>query len=279
MRRIFLLLLACVAGVSLVVAQKTVPLSVRTPVPNRNLSSLLKFSQWNALFPHRNKIYTYKAFLQAVSYFPEFLADKKADVRKRELAAFLANIAQETSGGWAEAPGGYFKWGLYYVEEQRDSTMNPYTDVSKKMYPPVGGRSYHGRGPKQLSWNYNYGQFSEAWFGSKDSLLNHPELVAEDPALCFASAIWFWMTPQFPKPSCHDIMTGRWLPTENDKSKGRIPGFGATVNVINGGLECGKGSDLPKTVDRYAYYRFFCNYFRVLPGENVECTNQLAFGM
>jgi hypothetical protein len=131
-RRIFVLLLACMAGVSLVVAQKPVPLSVRTPVPNRNLSSLLKFSQWNALFPHRNKIYTYKAFLQAASYFPEFLADKKADVRKRELAAFLANIAQETSGGWAEAPGGYFKWGLYYVEEQRDSTMNPYTDVSKK---------------------------------------------------------------------------------------------------------------------------------------------------
>jgi hypothetical protein len=36
---------------------------------------------------------------------------------RRELAAFLANIAQETSGGWNDAPGGYYKWGLYFIEE------------------------------------------------------------------------------------------------------------------------------------------------------------------
>lgn len=248
-----------------------------------SVSRLLNAKKWNELFPNRNgktkpDFYSFKAFVTAAAYFPEFLSAKNQTIQKRELAAFLANIAQETSGGWNEAPGGYFKWGLYFTEEKQDSLKNLYADYSKKAYPPVEGVSYKGRGPKQLSWNYNYGQFSEAWFGSKDSLLHHPDLLTKDAVLSFASAIWFWMTPQFPKPSCHDIMTGTWKPTENDIAKGRVAGFGATVNVINGGVECGFGKDMEKTSYRYAYYRYFCQYFRVTPGENITCTTQTPFG-
>lgn len=279
MKRILVSLCACWLLLNGLWAQNDpIPFSQRNPANAKQLKQFLNTGRWQALFPHRNSLYSFEAFVKAAGYFPDFLSEKDPVLRKRELAAFLANIAQETSGGWKEAPGGYFRWGLYYIEEQRDSTMNPYTDFSKKTFPPVDGRSYHGRGPKQISWNYNYGQFSQAWFGTKDSLLNHPELVSGNAVLSFASAIWFWMTPQFPKPSCHDIMTGHWNPTENDKQKGRTPGFGATVNVINGGLECGKGTDQDKTLDRYAYYRYFCRYFRVDPGENVECGNQTPFG-
>jgi len=159
-----------------------------------------------------------------------------------------------------------------------DSTKNRYADYTKQKYLPVPGKSYMGRGPKQLSWNYNYGQFSEAWYGTKDSLLLYPERLAQDPVLSFASAIWFWMTPQFPKPSCHDIMTGNWSPTPKDIQKGRLPGFGATVNVINGGVECGNGTELDKTGNRYRYYQYFCHYFQVSPGENISCDNQKPFG-
>lgn len=253
------------------------------------LTGLLSDAKWNELFPNRHgrrsktpaktsaDFYSFKSFVAASGYFPGFLTGNPT-TQKRELAAFLANIAQETSGGWAEAPGGYFKWGLYFVEEMEDSTRNLYADYTKKNYPPVPGKSYMGRGPKQLSWNYNYGQFSEAWYGTKDSLLLHPEWLAHNPVLSFASAIWFWMTPQFPKPSCHDIMTGNWKPTPNDLQKGRVPGFGATVNVINGGVECGTGTELAKTSYRYQYYLYFCNYFRVSPGENISCNNQKPFG-
>jgi hypothetical protein len=129
-----------------------------------------------------------------------------------------------------------------------------------------------------LSWNYNYGQFSEAWFGNKDSLLDHPDLLEKNPVLSFASAIWFWMTPQPPKPSCHDMMVGKWIPSADDSLKGRLPGFGATVNVINGGVECGLGTDAEKTAYRYKYYLYFCKYFRVEPGENIRCTTQVPFG-
>jgi hypothetical protein len=256
----------------------------KTPV-----TSYLNETKWNELFPYRYgryakkqkkntpDFYSFKAFVTASRVFPEFLTGNPV-TQKKELAAFLANIAQETSGGWAEAPGGYFKWGLCFLEEKQDSVINIYADFTKKNYLPVAGKAYFGRGPKQLSWNYNYGQFSEAWFGSKDSLLQHPEKLSKDPVLSFASAIWFWMTPQYPKPSCHDIMTGKWQPTENDLQKGRVPGFGATVNVINGGVECGTGKDMEKTTYRYRYYQYFCNYFNVLPGENISCSNQKPFG-
>lgn len=257
-----------------------------------NLTKYLSAKTWNELFPNRHGIhlntalnsdsdfYSFKTFVQAAKLFPAFIAEGNDTIQKRELAAFLANIAQETSGGWEQAPGGYFKWGLYFLKEQpaTSSSLNIYNDTSKKDYPGVVGKYYYGRGPKQLTWNYNYGQFSEAWFGDKNVLLNDPDLIAKDPLLSFSSAIWFWMTPQFPKPSCHAIMTGKWIPTQDDTDKGRLPGFGATVNVINGGVECGTGKDLEKTTYRYEYYKYFCNYFKVSFGNNVECTNQIPFG-
>jgi hypothetical protein len=111
-----------------------------------------------------------------------------------------------------------------------------------------------------------------------DTLLRHPERIAQDPVLSFASAIWFWMTPQKPKPSCHDIMVGNWVPTDDDIVKNRMPGFGSTVNVINGGVECGMGTASERTALRYAYYRYFCDYFKVSPGENIDCDHETPFG-
>ncbi|MEO0065771.1 MAG: hypothetical protein RI983_1097 [Bacteroidota bacterium] len=49
-------------------------------------------------------------------------------------------------------------------------------------FTPVQGKSSHGRGPIQLSWNYNYGMFSKQVLGNKDSLLNKPELLVLDYA-------------------------------------------------------------------------------------------------
>jgi hypothetical protein len=270
---------------------KTKPL--KESVNNNNTTNVTKYlneEKWGKLFPNRYSIglkdsinknpdfYSFNTFVAVVKIFPSFLSDGNDSTQKRELAAFLANIAQETSGGWETAPGGYFKWGLYFLEEGDSGHLNTYNETSKRNYPGVEGKYYYGRGPKQLTWNYNYGQFSEAWYGSKDTLLQHPELLSRDPILSFASALWFWMTPQFPKPSCHDIIIGKWTPTSADIQNGRLPGFGATVNVINGGVECGSGKDTPKTKYRYQYYQFFCNYFQVSPGDNISCANQRPFG-
>ncbi|KUY19765.1 chitinase [Elizabethkingia miricola] len=272
-------------------AQKAQSKSLQHIVDNNSsqrIARLIDAKTWNKLFPNRNNIqgkdskhqdfYSYQAFIKAAAHFSTFLNEGSVEDQKRELAAFLANIAQETSGGWNDAPGGYFAWGLYFIEENNKGNGNNYTDISKTAYPPTEGQAYYGRGPKQLSWNYNYGQFSEAWFGDKNVLLKNPGLLAQDNVLSFASAIWFWMTAQAPKPSCHDVMTGKWKPTEKDIESGRIPGFGTTVNIVNGGIECGQGKPLPKTQYRYEYYQYFCKYFGVKPGENITCSNQKPFG-
>lgn len=255
-----------------------------------NLSKYLSKKLWDQLFPHRagkgpntfsskqDDFYSFKAFVAAARKFPQFLGEGPDSLRRRELAAFLAHVAQETSGAWEEAPGGYQAWGLYYKEEQHCQQGCPaYSVVTiANNYPPVAGKSYHGRGPLQLSYNYQYGQFSEAYFGDKQVLLNNPDMLTEDPVLAFSSAIWFWMTPQAAKPSCHHIMNGTWVPTATDIAKGRLPGFGATLNVINGGVECGR-PPLKETQQRYDYYRYFCRILKVSPGENVECTDERPF--
>jgi hypothetical protein len=254
-----------------------------------NLGKYLSEKKWNELFPNRfgisasqkiksRDLYSFKAFLIAAESFPQFLSATDTVLQKRELCAFIANIAYENGGGWDEAPGGYYQWGLHYAEEVTCAKGCPqYSDTSKKQYPPAPGRSYHGRGPLQLSWNYNYGQFSESYLKDKNILLNDPSIIIKDPVTCFASALWFWTTPQFPKPSCHDIISGIWKPSARDIEEGRLPGFGAVVNVINGGIECGS-SAASDTRYRYGYYQVFCKYFNVDPGLNIECTTQKPFG-
>lgn len=236
----------------------------------------LNEASWNKLFPHRNALYTFEAFQAAAARFPGFLTTGDDTTRRRELAAFLANVAQETSGGWDKAPGGYCAWGLYFVAERPGTAT--YADTTKHAFPPVPGQAYHGRGPAQLSWNYNYGQFSQAWFGDKNVLLRDPGRLEHEGELAWASAIWFWMTAQPPKPSCHQAVSGEWTPGAGDRANGRFPGFGVTVNIINGGVECGTGKDQDRTLHRYQYYRYFCAFLRVTPGEHVGCADQRPFG-
>ncbi|CAK9159301.1 unnamed protein product [Ilex paraguariensis] len=61
--------------------------------------------------------------------------------------------------------------------------------------------------------NYNYGPAGRP-IGL--NLLNSPETVANYPVVSFKTALWFWMTPQSPKPSCHDVITGTWRPSAAD---------------------------------------------------------------
>lgn len=91
-----------------------------------------------------------------------------------------------------------WRQGLYYV---REINQHPYRDNCDdeywaKFYPCKEGVNYFGRGSKQMTYSYNYGPFSEIIFGDVTVLLNNPDLVATDPFLAFASAIWFGMTPQ-----------------------------------------------------------------------------------
>ena len=241
-----------------------------------NLAEFLDEGLWEEMFPERNALFTYEALLAAAADFPSFAGEGDADTRRRELAAFLANIGHETTGGWADAPGGPYAWGLYFKEEVgcEMGTCVGYCDPNNVAYPCAPGVTYQGRGPIQLSWNYNYGQAGEA-LGIP--LLTEPGLVTSDGATSFSTALWFWMTPQSPKPSAHDVMVGAWTPTADDMNKGRLAGFGMTINIINGGLECGKPTT-PQVEDRLGFFARMTDLLGVDVGQNTLCDSMQPYG-
>ncbi len=74
--------------------------------------------------------------------FPAFAKTGSDTVKKQEAAAFLANVNHETGG-------------LVYIVEQNTSNYPHYCDAAS----PTAARytaAYYGRGPIQLSWNFNY---------------------------------------------------------------------------------------------------------------------------
>jgi chitinase len=222
------------------------------------------------MFPNRNSLFSYDALIAAAntSQFSQFANKGTATQRKQEVAAFFANIGHETTGGWATAPGGKHAWGLYWKEEVgcESGTCTGYC-INYGNWPCAPGKTYHGRGPIQLSYNFNYGPAGQA-IGI--DLLSRPELVASDGVVSFKTALWFWMTPQAPKPSCHDVMTGGWQPSAQDLAAGRKPGLGMTINIINGGLECTRPTD-GRVEDRVGFYQRFTGMLSVPTGENMYC--------
>lgn len=204
--------------------------------------------------------YTYESFMAAATKFPRFLNEGTMEQRRRELAAFFAHISIETGG-------------LKY-KEQINRTKS--YAVPHRMYPPVSTKNYHGRGPLQLSYNYNYGLFSEQCYGDKMVMLQDPDKISNDSVVAFTSAIWFWMTPQGYKPACHDVMVGGWTPQSVDLEANRVPGFGLTLNIINA-PQCGTDPQ-DQTTKRYKYYEDFCSLFGVDKGPNAECSQQIPFG-
>ena len=120
--------------------------------------------------------------------------------------------------------------------------------------------------------HYNYGQAGKA-IGA--DLIDNPDLVVTNPTISFKTAIWFWMTPQANKPSSHDVIIGNWRPSAADTSASRVPGYGVVTNIINGGLECGHGSD-NRVADRIGFYKRYCD-IGSKPGNNLDCYNQKPF--
>jgi chitinase len=84
------------------------------------------------------------------------------------------------------------------------------------------------------------------------------------------------MTPQAPKPSCHDVMSGGYVPSATDLAANRLPGFGLTAHIINGGIEC----NMPTTAavrDRLGFYGRYAQLLGVAQGDNLECANMRPF--
>ncbi|NP_001238555.1 Endochitinase PR4-like [Glycine max] len=176
--------------------------------------------------------YSRDAFLNAHNSYNEFGRLGNQDDSKREVTAAFAHFTHET---------GHF----CYIEEINGASGD-YCDESNTEYPCAPNKAYYGRGPIQLSWNFNYGPAGQS-IGFDG--LNAPETVANDPVVSFKTALWYWM--EHARPVINQ-------------------GFGATIRAINGRLECDGAN--PSTVQaRVNYYTQYCSQLGVSPGDNLTC--------
>ncbi|KER19230.1 hypothetical protein T265_11932 [Opisthorchis viverrini] len=278
------------------------------------VEQLLTRADWDALFPNRwfksplwhlyytpqqpwyypqmeVDYYSYENFIEAVksmeaSGHGKFLNEPGTSLedRKRELCAFLGNIAHETGEGenglfyreelgYERTQGGWD--GAYRSVGSRTTYKMGNTPVYFRNTTKLAGKlrfnsaSYHGRGPLQLSWGYNYGDFSKAVYGDPQVLLYDPDRLLDEPKLGISAAIWFWMTQPDWRISHnpHNVIY-------KQLSSLKPWGFGRTIMAINGGLEGNAvengASDADKKVTRrIKNYRRCAEYFKIPVGVDV----------
>ncbi|MCY0925475.1 chitinase [Streptomyces sp. H27-H1] len=199
-------------------------------------------AQFNQMFPNRNPFYTYNGLVAALSAYPGFANTGDDTVKRREAAAFLANVSHETGG-------------LVHIVEQNTANYPHYCDTSQSYGCPAGQAAYYGRGPIQLSWNFNYKAAGDA-LGI--NLLANPYLVEQDPAVAMKTALWYWNTQNGPGTmTAHAAMVNG-------------AGFGETIRSINGSLEC-NGGNPGQVQSRVNSYQSFTQILGVTPGNNLSC--------
>ncbi|GHF95500.1 glycoside hydrolase family 19 protein [Streptomyces filamentosus] len=199
-------------------------------------------AQFNQMFPNRNPFYTYAGLVAAAKKYPAFAGTGSDTVKKQEAAAFLANVSHETGG-------------LYYIVEQNTANYPHYCDANQPYGCPAGQAAYYGRGPIQLSWNFNYKAAGDA-LGI--DLLNNPWRVEQDPAVAMMTGLWYWNTQNGPGTmTAHNAMVNG-------------AGFGQTIWAINGSLEC-NGGNPAQVQSRVTKYQQFTQILGVPAGSNLSC--------
>ncbi|KPC82097.1 MULTISPECIES: glycoside hydrolase family 19 protein [Streptomyces] len=199
-------------------------------------------SQFNQMFPSRNSFYTYSGLTAALSAYPGFANSGSDTVKKQEAAAFLANVSHETGG-------------LVHIVEQNTANYPHYCDTSQSYGCPAGQAAYYGRGPIQLSWNFNYKAAGDA-LGI--DLLRNPWQVEQNAAVAWKTGLWYWNTQSGP---------GTMTP-HNAIVNGA--GFGETIRSINGSIEC-NGGNPAQVQSRIDKYRAFVQILGTTPGSNLSC--------
>ena len=219
-------------------------LSLVPPVtaPASAAAFVVSQSQFDAMFPGRNPFYGYRGLTDALGAYPGFARTGGETTRKREAAAFLAHVAHETGG-------------LRYVVEQNHANYGHYCDRSQPYGCPAGDRAYYGRGPLQLSWNFNYKAAGDALHLD---LLHDPYKVEKNAAVSWKTGLWFW-----------NAQRGAGTMTSHDAMV-HGKGFGETIRSINGDLEC-NGKNPAERQDRINLYKRFAGVLGTSAGANLSC--------
>lgn len=215
-----------------------------TNLSNSN-AYMISEAQFEQLFPQRIPFYTYAGLREAIKAYPEFGNFGSTADNQREVAAFLANIMHESHE-------------LRAITEVDTSVHDHYCN-DKQGIPCATGKQYFGRGPIQLSWNFNYDLAGKA-LGL--DLLNDPDMVSRDATVAWKTALWYWMEIKGSGPLPSHVAIKQKF------------GFGETVRSINGALECSKP---PSNIGYQQQQMRIQNYLKITrligvePGKHQAC--------
>src|SRR5262249_23587857 len=123
--------------------------------------------------------YTYEGFCKALdnAALSGFATEGSNDDKKREVAAFLANVMKET-------------WYLHFIDQNGFSPT---------------ALDYHGRGPLQLTSENNYQACGDTL--GHDLTGRHQTDLSTDSVVTWQGSICFWMTLDSGTGStCHDAI-------------------------------------------------------------------------
>jgi chitinase len=190
------------------------------------LDAILGQSVFNGWFPGRANVYTYAGLCTALAkpLYAKFAKNGDPMVDKREVAAFFAHVAWETGN-------------LVFTDQQ---SKDPATGM------------YWGRGPLQLTWDYNYNACGSA---IGEPILSNPNLVSTDPIVIWETGLWFWLYDD----------SGKGFTSHDAIARGS---FGDTLRVINS-IECTAGNTAQQ--NRINNYTHFCSQLGVDPGTQLTC--------
>jgi Chitinase class I len=226
---------------------------VAGPFTDTGFKQIVTQAQFNGAYAGRNMSFFGDPYTQLAAAledprFSRIGREGSTDDRKREIAALMAHIWQETGG-------------LQFVTEV--SPPSDYCRAMDPLYPCVAGQTYIGRGPLQLSWNYNYGQAGE--YLGVPTLLSNPGQVATDPSLSWRGSMFFWMA--WRDKDTNSLLVGPHYRFLHD-------GFGASIRAVNGALECaptGTAAGLAAAEHRKQLYMQYCSLLGVTPDPNLIC--------
>lgn len=258
-------------------------------------------------FSYHNMIEAYQRLASNPSssdFMSTFLANSNEYDNIREIAAFFANVGQETNGGTVFTDGTFTKAkekpaaGLMYAmsavsegqcyHDAQTGSQNSgcnYDHAGAQVdIPGIPGVQYYGRGPKQLSYPenyYNYGKYAfdedGNYLDSNDevAIFANPDLVITDPVRGWETAFAFMIKADtsnqfFKKPSMMQAMHEHSLKEViGNETKHGPAGFGHAINVINGGIECKSNEVVYQQLNRINNYLELLIRFGV-PIEKVD---------
>src|SRR5262249_35563615 len=125
---------------------------------SNGIAGVVSSSQYNTMYPNHIAFYSYAGLTSVSAAYAAFAHATDMTIPKREAAAFLANLDLESGGltciDEIDESGNYCDTSRSYGCPAAKITGTR-TCPGQTSFPNPPPSAYYGRGPIQVSWNFN----------------------------------------------------------------------------------------------------------------------------